>query len=117
MKLKNDFIIFCLCIVFIGCNSKEIDELENQKNSLEKNNNELNVQIDKLTDSLKQLEAENHKLNHAIEQKNQYGSPDFEYEFELRIFIESIFKEFHYEPPALINLTDVRTNDFDISGL
>ena len=68
------------------------------------------------------LKINNATISPKFDQYNNYYSVtidentdklDFEYEFELRIFIESIFKEFHYEPPALINLTDVRTNDFE----
>lgn len=48
-------------------------------------------------------------------QKNQYGCLEYEYNFKLNTFVESIEKDFHYEFPEIINLNEVRRITYDIS--
>ena len=108
MKLKNVLTIFCLSIVFIGCNSKEIDELMKKNESIEKENK-------KLSNSIQKLETENRKLKEKENEKNQFGSPEFVYDFKINTIIESIFKDFHYEFPEIINLDKVKKYTYDVS--
>lgn len=115
MKLKNALIIFCLSIVFIGCKSKEIDELKRKNESIEKDNKNLRSENVKLSNSIKVLERENSKLKNKEDEKNNFSSPEFVYDFKINTIVESIFKDFHYEFPEIINLDNVKKYTYDIS--
>ena len=115
MKLKNTLIIFCLSIVFIGCKSKEIDELKRKNESIEKDNKNLRSENVKLSNSIKVLERENSKLKNKEDEKNNFSSPEFVYDFKINTIVESIFKDFHYEFPEIINLDNVKKYTYDIS--
>ncbi|WP_074643738.1 hypothetical protein [Treponema bryantii] len=111
MKIKSFFIFCCFSMFLIGCNSKEIDEIKKKNELLEKENNDLNTQISDLSNSIRELKKTNYELNHQHEDSEQYMFSDF----ELTTLIDSIFKDFHYEFPEIINFDNIRTYTYDTS--
>lgn len=115
MKLKIILISCLFSFFFLGCNSKERNELKSKNDLLVKENNDLKNQVYELTESRKKLEKENNKLNLQTEPNNQYSSTENENIPNMNIFLESILNDFHYEFPDLLNLCNVEKKSYNVS--
>ena len=84
--------------------SKNVQLVELGEVEIEKDNKNLRSENVKLSNSIKVLERENSKLKNKEDEKNNFTSPEFVYDFRINTIVESIFKDFHYEFPEIINL-------------
>ena len=107
MKIKSFFIFCCFSMFLIGCNSKEIDEIKNKNELLEKENNDLNTQISDLSNSLRELKKTNYELNHQHEDSEQYMFSDFEEDLNIKSKGINDFPSDHAKVSILKPLTNL----------
>jgi len=75
MKKTKIIAICSLCLLFLGCNSKELTELKNNNRILVKENNELKNKNQELTESIKEF----YSLNYDFDDKNEYKIHDLSF--------------------------------------